>query len=612
MKTKSENYWGNYTISDEIPRNIENLRHELDSLDESLSKVITKIKFLNSELNSVRIKDLSNAVGLINTQFTNTGSTINLFVNGSLKNLRIGFDQTGKSVNSILPVMSSFISICASIVSILVNIRNSSEAAFLAITALGAAISRYTAIIAGVIAIYWSEYNIMKLLIDLTGSYIKAVKEEITVQEFAKRGYISVIQTVKDLTFGLVDLTAKTETMTDAAYGLGEAWIWTKKQIQNALDINKQKLLTSGEGQSVLFDKFLKGETLSIEELSAVESGLNKLRMETHDPELISKVNQYSDAVEKQRNKLENLGKTEKHVNNIRNNSYKNIDINDKQLSWLDELLKKQEHLKNEIKYFKDLSQDVNQETFVRLNAYEKLLEKQKELNALMKTELILPAPKTGEEFLNSLPDVKISERDKSGDAELQRHLETQREFAKRMQEIYDGMANGVVGSMGNLFASLVPPQAALSPLEQFMKQIVITFINAVQGLVLAAAAALPAKGITTFGISMITDAPLLAAAYAALEIAKGFVGGFAKGTDYLHKTGYALVGEQGPELVYLNRGAKVFNNNDTSKMLNSARGNMQANMNVNNVYISSSLDALTFFRVNYPKYKKFKTLQAV
>lgn len=185
--------------------------------------------------------------------------------------------------------------------------------------------------------------------------------------------------------------------------------------------------------------------------------------------------------------------------------------------------------------------------------------------------------------------------------------LKAQLGLIKSFEEAIPNLQNSFQG----LFAAFVPPQGAADPFRDFMKEVVLTFLNAVELMMYEAGAASFFKAILTGSLSLTKDIGLMAAGMAALQIAKGFIGGFAKGTDYLQKSGYALVGEQGPELVYLNRGAKVFNNNDTSKMLNSARGNMHANMNVNNVYISSSLDALTFFRVNYPKYKKFKRLQS-
>lgn len=605
--------------------------YALSSSIENLSKTIVNLENtmdgLNMLLSGNSFSQIINEFKKLSNEIEITGSQLSLFNKNFDGNLTVSITEYKTSISQILPVISSLFSILSSSISILqVVIKNFDvlRTSFMSLTSsLTARLSLLRNLLpaafvtlAGSAAILTIGYAAITAQVLLMVGSLKSAEDMFSRLGKVLSGNLSYWDALKlnlkDVTFGIIDLTAKTEIMTDATYGLGNAWIWTKKQIQNALDVNKQKLLTSDEGQAVLFDKFLKGETLSIEELSAVESGLNKLRMETHDPELIAKVNQYSAAVDKQKIKLENLGRTETHVSNVRKQSHNNIISDDKQVSWLNEIIQKQKKLEKDIKYFKDLSQDVNQETFVRLNAYEQLLDKQKELNTLMKTGFNLPSPKTGEEFLKLLPEVKIRERDKSGDADLQRSIEMHKEMAKRMQEIYDGMANGVVGSMGTLFASFVPPQAALTPLEQFMKQIVITFINAVQGLVLAAAAALPAKGITSFGVTMLTDAPLLAAAYSALEIAKGFVGGFAKGTDSLHRSGYALVGEQGPELVYLNKGTKIFNNNDTNKMLNNARANQPSSVNVNNVYIASSLDALSFFRVNYPKYKKFKSLQAV
>ncbi len=186
--------------------------------------------------------------------------------------------------------------------------------------------------------------------------------------------------------------------------------------------------------------------------------------------------------------------------------------------------------------------------------------------------------------------------------------LKVQLGLIKSIEEAIPNLQNSFQG----IFASFVPPQGAADPFREFMKQIVLTFLNVVEAMLFEAGAASFFKAVLTGGISLPKDVGLVAAGLAALEIAKGFVGGFAKGTDSLYKTGYALVGEQGPELVHLQKGTRIFNNTDTNKMLNSARANQPSSLNINNVYIASSLDALSFFRVNYPKYKKFKTLQAV
>jgi len=106
------------------------------------------------------------------------------------------------------------------------------------------------------------------------------------------------------------------------------------------------------------------------------------------------------------------------------------------------------------------------------------------------------------------------------------------------MRDALSGFAESSITAMGNFFGSLVPPQDALSPFNQFVKSIALSFINSVQAMIFAAGGAASAKGITTFGISLITDLPLLAAAWTALEAAKGFIGSFADGSDVLRLAG--------------------------------------------------------------------------
>ncbi|WP_206706328.1 hypothetical protein [Anoxybacillus flavithermus] len=55
-----------------------------------------------------------------------------------------------------------------------------------------------------------------------------------------------------------------------------------------------------------------------------------------------------------------------------------------------------------------------------------------------------------------------------------------------------------------------------------------------------------------------------------------------AKGTDYF-RGGYAIVGEQGPELVQLPRGSKVYPNSETQAMLGGTIAINIQNMTVRN-----------------------------
>lgn len=106
------------------------------------------------------------------------------------------------------------------------------------------------------------------------------------------------------------------------------------------------------------------------------------------------------------------------------------------------------------------------------------------------------------------------------------------------MNDALSNFALGAKDAFGAFFGSLVPPQNALEPFQQLMKSLVLSAIQAVQGMIEAAIGGMIAKGILSGGISLITDAPLLVAAYAALEAAKGFVGSFKDGSDVLRLAG--------------------------------------------------------------------------
>ena len=127
-----------------------------------------------------------------------------------------------------------------------------------------------------------------------------------------------------------------------------------------------------------------------------------------------------------------------------------------------------------------------------------------------------------------------------------------------------DVFSQGAVSAISNLFGALVPEQGQDTPFKSFMKNIVSTFLSSVQAMILGANAALIAKGITTFGISLIADAPMLAAAWVALEAAKGFVGGFATG-GYVSGNG---TGTSDSIPAYLSHGEYVVNAKSTSKYL--------------------------------------------
>ena len=66
-----------------------------------------------------------------------------------------------------------------------------------------------------------------------------------------------------------------------------------------------------------------------------------------------------------------------------------------------------------------------------------------------------------------------------------------------------------------------------------------------------------------------------------------------------MQNSGLAMVGERGPELVALPAGARVYNNQDTQRYLNSINSQPQSV----SVYINANLDGLKFLENNMPKY---------
>ncbi len=94
--------------------------------------------------------------------------------------------------------------------------------------------------------------------------------------------------------------------------------------------------------------------------------------------------------------------------------------------------------------------------------------------------------------------------------------------------KLADGAVQAFGSSIGGFFTALAKGDSGA--FRQFMKSIVTTFLTSVQAMILGSKAAAAAKSIGTFGLSLITDAPLLAAAWVALEAAKGFIQGLNKG----------------------------------------------------------------------------------
>jgi hypothetical protein len=117
------------------------------------------------------------------------------------------------------------------------------------------------------------------------------------------------------------------------------------------------------------------------------------------------------------------------------------------------------------------------------------------------------------------------------------------RKDSKEEIQAYNIVATALQKSMHAAFAG------ESKSVGEFFKSILNGFIDMVEGIILAAAAAGTAKGILTFGVSLAGDLALVAASFATLELARGVVNSFARGGEVTRPT-LSLLGDAGPEIV--------------------------------------------------------------
>jgi len=145
--------------------------------------------------------------------------------------------------------------------------------------------------------------------------------------------------------------------------------------------------------------------------------------------------------------------------------------------------------------------------------------------------------------------------------------------------------------SLSAFFGVLAGGDSSNDGFKDFMKSIVNTFITSIEAMILASAAAMSGKAITTFGLSLFTDAPLLAAAFASLELARGIIGGLAGGGQAVEGRPY-IVGEQGREMFVPNTTGQVINTMDLKNMMSGSSSSPT------NIYINSEVDFIRFHKV--------------
>lgn len=155
--------------------------------------------------------------------------------------------------------------------------------------------------------------------------------------------------------------------------------------------------------------------------------------------------------------------------------------------------------------------------------------------------------------------------------------------------------------ALGDFFGTMMSGgKSAADGVKQFMKSIVTTIINGVQAMIFAQGGAAFAKGITSFGLSLITDLPLLAAAWAGLEAAKGVISGLEAGGTFSAGTPY-IVGERGAEMAVFNRPGYMVNNEKLMQLLNNPVSSSQPPINK---YYNIVFDGQGFLEKEVPEYE--------
>lgn len=151
-------------------------------------------------------------------------------------------------------------------------------------------------------------------------------------------------------------------------------------------------------------------------------------------------------------------------------------------------------------------------------------------------------------------------------------------------------------GSIGEAFTEL-------------LKSILISTINFVEGMILAAKAKLFVDSVLSFGTLLLKELPEILLAVGLAESAKALVGsiGARKDGGPVSANSMYLVGEAGPELIIPKYSGNVISNkNLMSSVLNP---NTKAQRPINNIYINANMDGLTFMENNFPKYQNKRNL---
>lgn len=519
---------------------LSNFDAEVKKIDSSLKKFQSTVTETKSTLTSVApaIDNTKNSVNALDASVKKTTESKGLF---RQKSVNLGADLTILSfgVQKITGDLGAFTSelgksdrSTGKLIGSLGNATLSLLAMVPAISAIKSALpAALGAGIASVAAFSAAFVGAIATVVVTIGGFIKAITEMGTVWNNFSRLFKgdNVFDIWKDstaaLSFGLIDLR-------DNAASLGEMFENLKYQalqfrnVANSLNINSPTLGADIEKKykdhnasfAEYYKKVLDG-TANINEANLVLTKLQERQRDVKGEDL-KLINQTISSTQKYVDGLQKIG-----TNNVKSTGSK---------SPVKETVQALNTEQQILKQIADIESKLAIETLpLQSKEFEKqIVLLQSKLSYLKgeyeKIDLGNAEPK-------SIVNPKIQSRSERGDNSPGKISQFAESIGLLRSQIIalgaiDGVVNGLTSSFGGLFAAFVPPQGADTPLKNFLKSVVNSIISAVQASILAATGFSAAQSVLTFGISLLKDAPLLAAALVALEAAKGFVNGFKLG----------------------------------------------------------------------------------
>lgn len=177
-----------------------------------------------------------------------------------------------------------------------------------------------------------------------------------------------------------------------------------------------------------------------------------------------------------------------------------------------------------------------------------------------------------------------------AGNSALEENQKKQQDEAQRHKETMVALYSSMAQEMGDSFAAAF--EKGGGGIKQAFKSILNLWLGFIQRQLVAAIFAGTASDVLKHGFGALFTASIKATALTtAFELAKQGINSFATGTTYA-PGGMAMVGERGPEMLYVPRGAQIYNNTETRQVINNNTAPVTVNVLGSNGKVVETLRA--------------------